>query len=138
MSITTITYDYDYPGNFLASDWKLDPQERTAVGNPGTFSVGDIIATQHTIADVGAIRVDNLTLSTSSTAGVQTYNLFITDNDTAVKYYLQKNLEIPPGTHITLIDKSSPVWLNSSDMKLQHQIVGSVTIQLSYTIHRVV
>lgn len=137
MSITTITYDYDYPGNFLASDWKLEPKERELVSNPGTFAVGDIIDTQDTLGDVGAIRVDSLTLTTTSAAGVQTYNLFITDNDTSVKYYLQKNLEIPPSTQMTLIDKSSPVWLNSSDMKLQHQMVGSLTIQVSYTIHKV-
>lgn len=135
MSITTITYDYDYPGNFLTTDWKFEPQLRVPVTNPGTSNL-DLIPSSVTTGNVGAIRVDNLTLVTGATA-VQNYRLSIRDNSSSVLYYLQHNLEIPPYTQMTLIDKSSPVWLNSADMRLQHFCVGSVTIQVTYTIHKV-
>jgi len=137
MSITTTMLDYDYPGNFLTNDWKLSPMNREPAANAPTTGFTNVIPTAYMDANGGAIRVDNLTVSTGATA-VQNYRLSISIGDSVGQYYLVHNMEIPPYSRITLIDKSSPVWLNSENMSLKHFAVGTANVRVSYTRHEVV
>jgi hypothetical protein len=115
MSITTTTLDYDYPGNFLANDWKLNPRNRLRSDTAPTTGFSNVINSSDMTSNQGAIRVDNLTVSTGASA-VQNYRLSISIGDDVGQYYLVHNMEIPPYSRITLIDKSSQILLNSENM----------------------
>jgi len=137
MSITTTMLDYDYPGNFLTNDWKLSPMIREPAANAASTSFTNVIPSGYMAANLGAIRVDNLTVSTGANP-VQNYRLSISIGDSVGQYYLVHNMEIPPYSRITLIDKSSPIWLNSENMELRHFAVGPASVRVSYTRHEVV
>jgi len=68
------------------------------------------------------LKLNSIIISNVDGANAASFTLTFYDNSAATRYHLAKNIDIQPGSSLTIIGKDNPLYLEESD-----QIEGSAS-----------